>query len=117
MPDSAAMPAVDTRTKYQRLMDMARQEGAIRTAVVHPCDDVSLQSAVEARKLGLIEPILVGPAERIRRVAAKDGIDIKDLEIVDALHSHDSAGKGVELVQAGRADALMKGSLHTDELM
>src|SRR5208337_2403896 len=117
MPDSAAMPAVDTRTKYQRLMDMAREEPAIRTAVVHPCDDVSLQSAVEARRLGLIEPILVGPAERIRRVADKDGFDIDGMEIVNALHSHDSAAEAVQLVRAGRAEALMKGSLHTDELM
>src|SRR5271166_3717592 len=113
MPDSAAMPAVDTRTKYQRLMDMAREEPAIRTAVVHPCDDVSLQSAVEARRLGLIEPILVGPAERIRRVADKDGFDIDGMEIVNALHSHDSAAKAVQLVRAGRAEALMKGSLRT----
>src|SRR5271165_3421359 len=117
MPDALSTPAVDTRTKYQRLMDMARQEPAIRTAVVHPCDDVSLQSAVEARRLGLIEPILVGPAERIRRVADKDGFDIDGMEIVNALHSHDSAAKAVQLVRAGRAEALMKGSLHTDELM
>ena len=117
MPDSAAMTAVETRTNYQRLLDMARQEPAIRTAVVHPCDDVSLQGAIEARRLGLIEPILVGPAERIRRLAEKDGFDISDIEIVNALHSHDSAAKGVQLVRAGRAEALMKGSLHTDELM
>ena len=117
MPDSAAMTAVETRTNYQRLLDMARQEPAIRTAVVHPCDDVSLQGAIEARRLGLIEPILVGPAERIRRLAEKDGFDVSDIEIVNALHSHDSAAKGVQLVRAGRAEALMKGSLHTDELM
>jgi phosphate acetyltransferase len=85
--------------------------------VAHPCDDVSLQGAVEAARLGLIEPILVGPAERIRRVADRGGFDIGGMEIVASEHSHDSAAKAVALVTAGRAEALMKGSLHTDELM
>ena len=87
------------------------------TAVVHPCDEVSLEGAVEARKLGLIEPILVGPPARIRDVAARYRIDITDLPIVEAAHSHDSAAKAVALVREGKAEALMKGSLHTDELM
>ena len=117
MPDVPAGPAGDVHTKYQHLLDMARQEPAVTTAVVHPCDDVSLQSAVEAKRLGLIEPILVGPAERIRRVAEKDAFDIKGMEIVNSAHSHDSAAKAVQLVREGRAEALMKGSLHTDELM
>ena len=105
------------RTKYQRLIALAQTQPAVRTAVVHPCDDVSLQSAVEARKLRLIEPILVGPAERVRNVAATSGFDITGMEIVNADHSHHSAAKAVELVRAGRAEALMKGSLHTDEVM
>jgi len=117
MPDVPAGPAGDVHTKYRHLLDMARQEPAVTTAVVHPCDDVSLQSAVEAKRLGLIEPILVGPAERIRRVAEKDAFDIKGMEIVNSAHSHDSAAKAVQLVREGRAEALMKGSLHTDELM
>ena len=87
------------------------------TAVAHPCDDVSLGGAVEARKLGLIEPILVGPPARIRDVAARYGIDITDLPIVESAHSHDSAAKAVALVREAKAAALMKGSLHTDELM
>ena len=85
--------------------------------MAHPCDDVSLQGAVEAARLRLIEPILVGPAERIRRVADRGGFDIGGMEIVASEHSHDSAAKAVGLVTAGRVEALMKGSLHTDELM
>jgi phosphate acetyltransferase len=103
--------------KYQRLIAFAQKQPAIQTAVVHPCDDASLQSAVEASRLGLIVPILVGPEDRIRDVAARAGFDIGGMEIVNAAHSHDSAAKAVELVAAGRAEALMKGSLHTDELM
>ena len=86
-------------------------------AIVHPCDDVSLRGAVEAKNLRLIEPILVGPTERVRAVAAQSGIDIEGMEIVNSAHSHNSAAKAVELVAAGRVEALMKGSLHTDELM
>ena len=85
--------------------------------MAHPCDEASLEGAIEAARLKLIVPILVGPAARIRDVAAKNGIDISGLRIVDALHSHDSAAKAVELVRKGEAEALMKGSLHTDELM
>ena len=72
---------------------------------------------LEAAKLKLIEPILVGPEQRIRAVAAEHGLDISGFEIVDAEYSQDSAAKAVALVREGRAEALMKGSLHTDELM
>jgi phosphate acetyltransferase len=87
------------------------------TAVAHPCDDVSLESAVEAARLKLIVPVLVGPSTRLREVAKRTGVDLGGLEIIDAAHSHDAAAKAVELVRLGRAEALMKGSLHTDELM
>jgi phosphate acetyltransferase len=117
MIDVAEKSREPTRTKYQRLIAMAQTQAAIKTAVVHPCDDVSLQSAIEAARLRLIEPILIGPAERVRTVAATSGFDIAGMEVVNAEHSHDSAAKAVELVRAGRAEALMKGSLHTDELM
>src|SRR4051795_3334611 len=117
MVEAAEKPREHTRPKYQHLIAMAQKQPAIKTAVAHPCDDVSLQSAVEAAKLRLIEPILVGPAERIRSVAAASGFDIAGMEIVNAEHSHDSAARAVELVRAGKAEALMKGSLHTDELM
>jgi phosphate acetyltransferase len=103
--------------KYQRLIDAAQKLMPVVTAVAHPCDDVSLEGAVEARKLRLIEPILVGPPRRIRDVAARYGIDISGIEIVESVHSHDSAAKAVALVREAKAQALMKGSLHTDELM
>jgi len=103
--------------RYERLMAAAHEVPAVSTAVVHPCDDVSLQGAVEAAQQGLITPILVGPAQRIAAIATRLGLDISGHEVVDAEHSHDSATKGVALVRAGRAEALMKGSLHTDELM
>jgi phosphate acetyltransferase len=117
MPDTPAPPDSFRHQKYERLVQTARQHPPVITAVAHPCDDVSLESAVEAAKLGLIVPILVGPKARIRDVAARAGIDISKFEMVDSAHSHDSAAKAVELVRAGRAEALMKGSLHTDELM
>jgi phosphate acetyltransferase len=103
--------------KYLRLIDAAQKLPPIATAIVHPCDEVSLGGAVEAHKLRLIEPILVGPPGRIRDVAAKHGIDISGFQIVESRHSHDSAAKAVALVREGKAQALMKGSLHTDELM
>jgi phosphate acetyltransferase len=103
--------------KYQRLIDACRALPPTPTAVAHPCDASSLEGACEAAKLGLIAPILVGPAERIRRVAEGCGADISGLEIVDVPHSDAAAAMAVQLVREGRAEALMKGSLHTDELM
>ena len=103
--------------KFRKLVAKAQQHAPVKVAVAHPCDQVSLESAVEAAKLNLIDPILVGPAQRIRSVAAEHGIDISGFEVVDAAYSQDSADKAVELVRGGRAGALMKGSLHTDELM
>jgi phosphate acetyltransferase len=103
--------------KYLRLIDAAQKLPPVITAIVHPCDEVSLEGAMEARRLRLIEPILVGPPARIRDVAARHGIDIVDVPIVESAHSHDSAAKAVALVRQAKAGALMKGSLHTDELM
>ena len=117
MSDATERPASGPHEKYERLIKAAQGQATIKVAVAHPCDDVSLESAVEAARLRLIEPILVGPEERIRAVAAGAGLDISGLEIVASEHSHDSAAKSVGLVTAGRAEALMKGSLHTDELM
>jgi phosphate acetyltransferase len=113
MPES--QPVV--HEKYERLVKAAQSLETIKIAVAHPCDNVSLGGAVEAARLGLVEPILVGPSERIRDTAARAGIDAGGLEVVDSAHSHDSAAKAVELVTTGRVEALMKGSLHTDELM
>jgi len=117
MSDTAERPASVPHEKYERLIKAAQSQTTIRVAVAHPCDDVSLEGAVEAARLRLIEPILVGPEERIRALAAGAGVDISGFEIVGSEHSHDSAAKAVELVTAGRVEALMKGSLHTDELM
>jgi phosphate acetyltransferase len=103
--------------KFHALIATAQKNQPVKVAVAHPCDQVSLESVVEAAKLKLIEPILVGPQERIREVAAQYGLDISGFEIVDADYSQDSAAKAVELVREGRAEALMKGSLHTDEIM
>jgi phosphotransacetylase len=98
---------------------LARCEGCepVVTAVAHPCDDLSLGAALEAAELGLIRPILVGPPEKIRAAADAAGVDLKGLRIEPAPHSHAAAARAVELVRCGEAALLMKGSLHTDELM
>ena len=103
--------------RYQKLIDRCKKLPPTPTAVAHPCDQSSLEGAVDAAKLGLIAPILVGPRARIEAVAAQFGINIAKLTIVDAEHSQASAEKAVQLVREGKAEALMKGSLHTDELM
>jgi len=103
--------------KFQALLAKARSYEPVRVAVAHPCDQVSLESVIEAAKLRLIDPILVGPRDRIQEVAAQHGLDISGFETVDTPYSESSAAKAVELVREGKADALMKGSLHTDELM
>jgi phosphate acetyltransferase len=103
--------------KYQRLIDFCRTLPPTPTAVAHPCDESSLRGAVDAARLRLIAPILVGPRARIAEVAAKHNIEIGDFPIEDTPHSHESAERAVALVREGRAEALMKGSLHTDELM
>ena len=103
--------------KYQRLIDYCQTLPPLPTAVVHPCDASSLTGAVEAAQLNLIAPILVGPAERIRAVARDAGIPISDYPLVDAPFSEAAAEAAVRLVREGKAEALMKGSLHTDELM
>jgi len=102
---------------YDRLIDAARKSGHVTVAVAHPCDRSALEGVLDATRLGLIAPILVGPAARIRQVAAEAGLDIAGLPIEDTPHSHASAARAVELVHEGRAAVLMKGSLHTDELM
>jgi phosphate acetyltransferase len=102
---------------YERLLARARTLPAVPTAVAHPCDASSLAGVVDAARLGLIVPILVGPVARIRAAAAQADLDISRFELVDAPHSHAAAAEAVRLVREGRAECLMKGSLHTDELM
>ncbi len=103
--------------KYERLIAAAKAIPAVSTVVVHPCDESSLRGAVEAAEAGIIKPILVGPAAKIRDTAAKYGLNIGGFEIVDAPHSEAAAAKSVELIHAAKGEMLMKGSLHTDELM
>ena len=114
-----APPRVDTNDhdKFHRLIATAKKQPPAKTAVAHPCDRSSLEAVVEAAEMKLIDPILVGPEQRIRAVAAENNLDISGFEIVDAEHSHASAAQAVALVREGRAEALMKGSLHTDEIM
>jgi phosphate acetyltransferase len=111
------MPEPRKHEKYDALMNACHALAPVRTVVVHPCDETSLRGAVEAAEAKIITPILVGPQARIRALAASLKLNIANLQLVDTPFSHASAAKGVEIVRAGEADALMKGSLHTDELM
>ena len=103
--------------KYQRLIDYCKDLPPLPTAVAHPCDKSSLAGALEAARIGLIAPLLVGPRERIEAVANENGLRLDDVPIVEAAYSQASAAAAVALVREGKAEALMKGSLHTDELM
>ena len=104
-------------SRYQQLLDAARHFDPVRTAIVHPCDAVSLLSAMEAQEAGLIVPVLVGPKARIIKAAADAGRELGDVEIVDVPHSHAAAERAVGLGRECKVEALMKGALHTDELM
>jgi phosphate acetyltransferase len=104
-------------SKYDKLISFAKQVPPATTVVVHPCDETSLRGACEAAELGIIVPILVGPVAKITAVAKQHGIDISRYQLVDTPHSDAAASKGVELIHEGKGELLMKGSLHTDELM
>jgi phosphate acetyltransferase len=103
--------------KYEQMLVMCKSLAPVPTAVAHPCDVSALSGAVEAAEKGLIVPILVGPAAKITEVAKASGIDLSQFQIVDTPHSNASAARAVELIRDGSAQVLMKGSLHTDELM
>lgn len=107
----------NTRENFQRLIAAVKALPAIPTAVAHPCDESSLAGALDAAKLDIIVPILVGPRQRILAAASAAKLDVDPYEIVDAEHSHAAAEKAVALVREGRAEMLMKGSLSTDELL
>src|SRR5258706_1543234 len=104
-------------SKYDRLIAAAQAVPPAPTIVVHPCDETSLRGVVDSAAAGIIRPVLVGPEKKIRETASKHGLDISGFEIVDAPHSEDAAAKSVELIHAAKGEMLMKGSLHTDELM
>ncbi len=103
--------------KYEALLERCKSLEAVSTAVAHPCEESALAGALEAGAKGLITPILVGPAARIQEIAKKHGLDLGKTRIVDVPHSVAAAAKAVELVRNGEAELLMKGSLHTDELL
>jgi len=116
----ATLPEVrlsDGNGGVRQLLDYARPLGAIRVAVVHPCDESSLGGAIDAWRAGLIEPVLIGPRAKLEAVAKEAGFDLTGLAIEDVPHSHAAAQRAVELAATCKVDALMKGSLHTDELM
>ncbi len=116
--DIATPQVILRRTdKYAKLLKLCEALPPVTCSVAHPCDRDSLAGPIEAAKLGLIDPVLVGPESKIRAVAQAEGIDLSPYRIVPTAHSHESAEKAVAMARAGEVEALMKGSLHTDELM
>jgi phosphate acetyltransferase len=117
---SANVRAISAHTphaKYERLIAKAKEVPPATTIVVHPCDETSLRGAIEAAEAGIIVPTLIGPSAKITTVARAHDLNISRYEIVDVPHSEAAAAKAVELIRAGKGELLMKGSLHTDELM
>ena len=114
---AAQQGSAKPHAKYDRLIARAKGVEAAKTLIVHPCDETSLRGALEAAELGIIMPILVGPAAKIAAVARAHKLNLDGIEIIDVPHSEAAASKAVELVTAGMGELLMKGSLHTDELM
>lgn len=117
MPDTESVGETRAHQKYERLIARAREIPSATTLIVHPCDETSLRGAVEAAQEKLIEPIIVAPANKIEALAKAHGIDVSPYEIIDVPHSDAAAAKAVELIRSARGELLMKGSLHTDELM
>lgn len=111
------MADIRKHAKYDALIYACHALAPVRTAVAHPCDETSLRGVVEAADAKIIHPILVGPEPRIRALAASLNLDIGGLQLIDTPFSHASAARAVEIVGSGEADTLMKGSLHTDELL
>jgi phosphotransacetylase/acyl dehydratase len=116
---ATALPDVQLirHAKFRDLIARCRQMVPVRTAVAHPCDESAITAVVEAARDGLIAPILVGPRKKIEAAAASAGVDCTGFELVEAAYSHEAAAAAVDLVKRGEAEMLMKGSLHTDELM
>ena len=107
----------DKNLRYDQLLNAARSLPRIRMGVVHPCSREALEGALDAARLGLIEALLIGPEARIRKLASECQLDLAGFLIVDVPHSHAAAARAVEMARAGEVDALMKGSLHSDELL
>jgi phosphate acetyltransferase len=117
MAISQVSPLEPPQSKYDRLIARAKKVRPAATLVVYPCDEPSLRGAIEAAEIGIIVPTLVGPASRIAAVAHEHELDIERYEVVDSDHSEAAATKAVQLVHEAKGELLMKGSLHTDELM
>jgi phosphotransacetylase len=115
--DGGACAVHEAGEHYRPVVAAAREHERITTALVHPCYGRSIEGALEAARLGLIRPVLVGPKDKIRRAATEAGCTLDGLELVDAPHSHAAAQQAVALAREGKVQALMKGALHTDELM
>ena len=107
----------DPQIRFKQLLAMGDRLEAVRCAVVHPCDDGSLSGAMDSARHGLIVPVLIGPEVRIRHVAAEAGIDLTGAEIINQPHSHAAAEAAAEMAASGKVEMLMKGSLHTEELI
>src|SRR3974377_1554076 len=117
MTTSSAAAPVQNHAKYDRLIADAKRVPPAITVVVHPCDETSLRGVSEAADAGIIDPVMVGPKSEIIEAAHRHAIDISLFDIVDAADSEDAAALGVKLIREGKGELLMKGSLHTDELM
>lgn len=113
----APVSKIHRHEKYERLIVAAQRLDPLSTAVAHPCDETSLRGALDAKDAGLISPILVGPKAKIVDIATALDLNLDAVEIIDVPHSHAAATKAVELVRGGKAEMLMKGSLHSDELL
>ncbi len=114
---SATTSGTKAQSKYDFLIAATKPLPSVPTIVVHPCDETSLRGVVDSAEAGIIRPLLVGPEAKIKDTASKHGLDVGGFEIIDAPHSEAAAAKAVELIHAARGEMLMKGSLHTDELM
>ena len=117
MTISEVAAPVQTHANYERLIARAKQVPPATTIVVHPCDETSLRAVAEAAEAGIIIPTLVGPKASIAALARQHGIDISRFELIDAVDADEAAAKGVKLIHEAKGELLMKGSLHTDELM
>jgi phosphate acetyltransferase len=117
MTRRAVVSPLRQHEKYERLVAATKGLQPLATAVAHPCDETSLAGALEAAAANMIIPVLVGPKDRIVGLASSKGLSLEGVEIVDVAHSHEAADKAVELVRTGKAELLMKGSLHSDELL
>ena len=113
----AIISKIRQHEKYERLIALAQRLDPLPTAVAQPCDESSLRGAIEAKDAGLITPILVGPKEKVIEISKAHDLNLDGIELVDVPHSHAAAAKAVEIVRAGKAEMLMKGSLHSDELL